>query len=62
MLDLFDAAYERESFMEIALVLRSIKAGLYSREESLPQMAVKLFQQITMALYESNVNLFTLFQ
>ena len=62
MLDLFDAAYERESFMEIALVLRSIKAGLYSREKSLPQMAVKLFQQITMALYESNVNLFTLFQ
>ena len=62
MLDLFDAAYERESFMEIALVLRSIKAGLYSREESLPQMAVKLFQQITMALYEPNVNLFTLFQ
>jgi hypothetical protein len=42
MMGLFDDAWRRSSFGEIALVLRSLKAGLYSRCEELTEKAVKL--------------------
>jgi hypothetical protein len=46
LISLFETACEKSSFMEVALVMRSVKAGLYSKDDDLCLKAVKFLERI----------------
>jgi len=63
LITLFENAFEKSSFMEVALVMRSVKAGLYSKDDDLCLKAVKFIERIMLTVHrKEKPDLYNMFQ
>jgi hypothetical protein len=61
-MDMFDDCQLKHSFVEVALIMRCIKAGLYSPDTTLCRKALAVMQRIVLDIRRNNPDLYREFQ
>jgi hypothetical protein len=57
-MDMFDDCQAKQTFAEVALLMRCIKAGFYSPDETLCRKAIMVTQRIVLDIRRNNPELY----